>query len=97
MIEIIDGWFYEADESQYTLIHEYQKEMTEFGTGQKTGEIRTIQEVIGYYTSIASMIIKLSKLLALERIRNGEIKTIEQHITALREIKEQLENTILPF
>lgn len=32
MIKIIDGWFYTADENQYTLIHVYEREKMKFGT-----------------------------------------------------------------
>lgn len=97
MIKIKDDWYYEFDGVQYTLIHIYEKEMTAFGSREKTGEVREVQETIGYYSTMAAMLLKLTTLLAKEKIDTGEIKTIEQHITVLKTIKEEIESIVSPF
>lgn len=97
MIKIKDDWYYEFDGVQYTLIHIYEKEMTAFGSKEKTGEVREVREMIGYYSTMTAMLLKLTTLLAKEKIDSGEIKTIEQHITALKTIKEEIESLVMPF
>ena len=97
MIKIIDGWYYIVDENEYTLIHEYEYESIDFLTREKTGEIKTKRVEVGYFTTLAAMLEKLVVLLAKEKIYNGEITTIQQHIEQLRKIKDELESIIMPF
>lgn len=97
MVKIIDGWYYEVEEKQYTLIHQYNYEGVKFGTKEKTGEVKQKNEIIGYYVTLSEMLIKLTKLLAKEKVDNGEIKTIEEHVQALRTIKNELEEILNPF
>lgn len=97
MIKIIDGWYYEVDEFNYSLIHKYEREKGVFGTNEKTGEMKTVKEYIGHFRSMADMLIKLTRILAREKIAAGEIATIEEHIQALRTIKEQLLELVMPF
>lgn len=97
MIKILDGWFYEVDEFNYSLIHEYEREKGVFGTNEKTGEMKTVKEYVGHFRSMADMLVKLTRILAREKIAAGEIATIEEHIQALRTIKEQLSELVMPF
>lgn len=97
MIKIIDGWYYEVDEFNYSLIHEYEREKVIFGTNEKTGEMKTVKEYIGHFRSMTDMLIKLTRVLAREKITSGEITTIEEHIQTLRTIKEQLSELVMPF
>lgn len=97
MIKIINGWYYSVDEYQYILIHEYEKEKGVFGKGEKTGEMKEVKETVGYYSNLSTMLIQLTKILAKEKIDNGEIKTIEQHIKELNKIKNELESVVNPF
>lgn len=97
MIEIMSGWYYTVDDNQYTLIHQYVYDVLKFGTKEKTGETRVKTETIGYFTTLAKLLEKLTFLLAKEKVDNGEIKTIEQHITALKRIKDELNEICMPF
>ena len=97
MIKIIDGWFYSVDDNEYTLLHEYEYEGIDKYTKEKTGEIKKRFVERGYFTSLSAMLEKLAVLLAKEKIYNGEITTIQQHIEQLRKIKDELESIIIPF
>lgn len=97
MVKIRDGWYYSADESNYTLIHEYEYESIDFQTKQKTGEIKTKRVEVGYFSTLAAMLTKLVTILGKEKIASGEITTLSEHIEELRRIKQELENDILPF
>ena len=97
MIKICDGWYYSADDNEYTLIHEYEYESKDFQTREKTGEIKTKRVEVGYFTTLAAMLEKLVVILAKEKIASGEITTLSEHVEELRRIKQELENDILPF
>lgn len=97
MVKIIDGWFYSVDDNEYILLHEYEYEGIDWNTKEKTGEIKTKFVERGYFTSLSVMLETLTVLLAKEKIYNGEITTIQQHIEQLRKIKDELESIILPF
>ena len=97
MIKIIDGWFYTADENQYTLIHIFDREKISFETREKTGEMKTVRKEVGYFKSLELMLVRHTELLAKEKIAAGKIKTIEEHIQVLRTIKNQLSELVMPF
>lgn len=97
MIEIIHGYYYKYDGLQYMLIREFDRECVDIKTRQKTGEVRTVQEIAGYYTTLAAMLTAVTKYIAIEGIERGEIKTLAEHIEKLRKTKEELENLINPF
>ena len=97
MVKIIDGWYYEYDGMQYILIHEFERERFEFRSKKKTGEIRCVKDIVGYFSTLSAMVVKLVALLAIEKISSGEITTIEQYIETLKKYKEEIENHILPF
>ena len=97
MIKIIDGWYYEVDELQYTLIHIYECEKMKFGTKEKTGEIKTVRSEIGYFRNLELMLIRVAELIAKEKVAAGEITTIREHIQELKNIKSQLSELVKPF
>ena len=97
MIKIIDGWFYSVDDNEYILLHEYEYEGINWHTREKTGETKRKFVERGYFTSLSAMLEKLVVLIAKEKIYNGEITTIQQHIEQLRKIKDELESIIIPF
>ena len=95
MVKIIGDWYYLADNNCYDLRKIYEKEVTNPKTGEKRAD--TVTEYYGYYTTLAVMLEKLTVLIAKEKIYNGEITTIQQHIEQLRKIKDELESIIIPF
>lgn len=97
MIKIKAEWYYTVDDNQYTLIHQYMCDVQKFGTKEKTGETRLKTETISYFITLSALLEKLTFLLAKEKVDSGEIKTIEQHITVLRRIKEELYEICMPF
>ena len=95
MIDIINGWYYEFDSTQYILYHEVEREIRNVKT--KETRIGTVRETIGYFSSISTMLVKMTQLMAKDKIDNGEISTIEKHIEELNKIKNQLVDIINPF
>lgn len=95
MIDIINGWYYEFDGTQYILYHEAEREIRNVKT--KETRIGTVRETIGYFSNISTMLVKMAQLMAKEKIDNGEIATIEKHIEELNKIKSQLVGAINPF
>lgn len=95
MIKIIDGWYYTFDGVQYTLIHEEMRNVTNRTT--KETRLDKVREIHGYYTSVSAMIVKLSTLLAKEKIDSGEITTIQEHLNELKKNNDILREIIAPF
>lgn len=95
MIKIVDGWFYIAEESEYTLIHEYEKTKGVFGKGNTpSGETVTKREEVGYFVSLKEMLKKLAKILCKEQADAGQITTIGEHIEALENLEEKLNDIV---
>lgn len=83
MVKIIDGWYYDKDQYQYILYHEYEKDIINI----KTRETRrgTVTDTVGYYTSLEAMLSKIAQVMADDKIVTGEVTTIQEHIEALKE------------
>lgn len=91
MIKIIDGWGFEVEEKQYTLIHEYQKEKGVFGKrSEASGEFVTKREEVGFFTNLSSMLRRLAQILCKEKVDEGEITTIGEYIAKLKELEDGL-------
>lgn len=93
MVEIIKGWYYKADEFQFILIHEYEKTKGVFGRRDIKGEEKVIKrDEIGYFKNLRDLLKRLAHILCKEKIDNGEIKTIKEHIAELKRLEERLNN-----
>lgn len=91
MVKIIDGWYFEADDKQYILIHLYEKEKGVFGKkGEGSGETVTKREEIAYFQTATAMLRRLAEILAREKVAEGQIKTIREYVTELKKINKML-------
>lgn len=95
MIKICDGWYYIIEESEYTLIHEYEKVKGVFGKPEAvSGETVTKREEIGYFQTLQAMLKRLAKIMCKEAQDNGEIKTLAEHIEKLEDLEEKLNDLV---
>ncbi len=91
MIKICDGWYYIIEESEYTLIHEYEKVKGVFGKPEAvSNETVTKREEVGYFQTLQGMLKRLAKIMCKEAQDNGEITTIGEHIEALKLLEIKL-------
>lgn len=90
MIKILDNWFYKIDDFQYILIHQYERPKIDFKTKQKTDEMISKTEEVGYFPSLEEMLMKLAKILVKEKYDRGEINSLQEHIRELHRIKAEL-------
>lgn len=90
MIKIIDGWFYKIDDFQYILIHQYERPKIDFKTKQKTDEMISKTEEVGYFPTLEEMLMKLAKILVKEKYDRGEINSLQEHIRELQKIRAEL-------
>lgn len=90
MIKILDDWFYKIDDFQHILIHQYERPKIDFRTKQKTGEMISKIEEVGYFPSLEEMLMKLAKILVKEKYDRGEINSLQEHIRELNRIKAEL-------
>ena len=91
MVKIIDGWYFEADDKQYILIHQYEKEKGIFGKkGESSGETVVKKEEVDYFQTVTAMLRRLAEILVREKIAEGQIQTIRDYIGELERIEEKL-------
>lgn len=91
MVEIIKDWYFEADDKQYILIHQYEKEKGVFGKkGESSGETVVKREEIGYFQTVAGMLRRLAEILAKEKVADGQIQTVRDYIDELERIEKKL-------
>lgn len=90
MIKIIGDWYFDLDEYQRILIHQYQKEKREFGTKRRTGEFVTKTEEVGYFHTDEGMLVGLRQILVKEKYDKGKIQTIDQYLAEQRKINAEL-------
>lgn len=84
-INLIDNYYFTADEKQYILVERGNKLKLSFGTKEPTGETTNYTTICGYYSSITSMIEACIKTVNLKSIRNGKISTLTECISQLNE------------
>lgn len=91
MVEIIKDWYFEADDKQYILIHQYEKEKGVFGKkGESSGETVVKREEIGYFQTVTGMLRRLAEILAKEKVADGQIQTVRDYIDELERIEKKL-------
>jgi hypothetical protein len=91
MVKIIDDWYFEADDKQYILIHQYEKEKGVFGKkGENSGETVVKKEEVAYFQTVTSMLRRLPEILAKEKVVDGQIQTIRDYISELEPIEKKL-------
>lgn len=91
MVEIIKDWYFETDDKQYILIHQYEKEKGVFGKkGESSGETVVKREEIGYFQTVTGMLRRLAEILAKEKVADGQIQTVRDYIDELERIEKKL-------
>lgn len=91
MVKIIGDWYFETDDKQYILIHQYEKEKGIFGKrGENSGETVVKKEEVAYFQTVTGMLRRLLEILVKEKIADGQIRTIRDYISELERIEKKL-------
>lgn len=91
MVKILDDWYFETDDKQYILIHQYEKEKGVFGKkGESSGETVVKREEVGYFTTVEGMLRRLAEILIRDKVGEGQIQTIRDYISELERIEKKL-------
>lgn len=91
MVKIIDDWYFEADDNQYILIHQYEKAKGVFGKkGESSGETVVKREEIAYFQTVTAMLRRLAEILVREKMADRQIQTIRDYIDELERIEKKL-------
>lgn len=91
MVKILDDWYFEADDKQYILIHQYEKEKGVFGKkGKSSGETVVKRDEVAYFQTVTGMLRRLAEILAKEKVAEGQIQTIRDYISELERIEKKL-------
>lgn len=91
MVKILDNWYFETDDKQYILIHQYEKEKGVFGKkGESSGEMVEKREEVGYFKTVTAMLRRLAEILVREKMVDGQMRTIRDYIDELERIEKKL-------
>ena len=91
MVKILDDWYFEADDKQYILIHQYEKEKGVFGKkGESSGETVVKRDEVAYFQTVTGMLRRLAEILTKEKVAEGQIQTIRDYISELERIEKKL-------
>ena len=97
MVKITDGYYYEADGTQYTLIRKGTRQKLDKQTKKPTGEKVDFSEIVGYYTTLETMLKSCAKHITAQEIADGVITTISEHISELKQLKNSFEHLLIDF
>lgn len=91
MVKILDNWYFETDDKQYILIHQYEKEKGVFGKkGESSGETVVKREEVAYFQTVTGMLRRLAEILVKEKVADGQIQTVRDYIDELERIEKRL-------
>lgn len=91
MVKIIDGWYFDVDEREYILVHQYEKEKGVFGKkGESSGETVVKQEEVAYFQTITPMLRRLAEILVKEKVIGGQVQTVREYIDEMEQIEKKL-------
>lgn len=90
MVNIIDGYSFDHDGTQYTLYKSGSRNKIDPKTRKPTGDILEYTDTIGYYSSITAMLQTVLKLATHDACSNAEVTQIGDYISFMGEICEKI-------
>lgn len=94
MVKICKHYYYEHDGNCFILHFRCIRNKIDIKTKTETNEKIKSDIVMGYYTSISSMLSAVAIHITNRKIENGTITTIEEHINELKALKDQLKEMV---
>nr|DAQ68719.1 MAG TPA: protein of unknown function (DUF5405) [Caudoviricetes sp.] len=89
-IRISDSYYFTADENEYILYECGRREKIDRKTRKGTGEIIDYETVIGYYTTLESLVRGCRQDAVRKKIRDNQLTSINEIIDYLNEINKKL-------
>ena len=93
-ITISDHYFFIADEYQYILYNCCEREKIDVKTKNPTGEIGYYENVVGYYSTIDSLVKGCKGHALRTKILNGELKTIDDVLKESQKMLNKLKEIL---
>lgn len=91
MVKILDDWYFEVDDKQYILIHQYEKEKGVFGKkGGSSGETVVKKDEVAYFQTITAMLRRLVEILVKDKVSDNQIQTVKEYIAELERVEKNL-------
>lgn len=84
VIELVNGYFIEADELNHTLKKKY------IGKDKKTGEKKPCEKIIGYYKSVQDCIERIVRLIPMDE-NEGAVISMREYAEAAEKAYKKVE------
>ena len=94
LIRITEDYWFTVDNRQYTLYCKIVREKKEFGTNKVTGEMKTVMELLGYFTDMEHMLKMAVRDGIARKAEKSEIHTIEEYLNTYQELATTLKNAV---
>ena len=93
-IPLVENYYFTADKDNYVLYRFERRNKIDRQTRKETDEIIEVYELMGYYTSLPSLIEGTIKYLNRQSIVDGSISTlkdcVKQIVDATKQLKDML-------
>ena len=97
MIPIVAGYYYSIDSlHNHTLYYKEMREVKKLGNNSGgTGKFKEFMDVLGYYPNMTWLLKALVKDSAYRKIEAGEIKKVEDYLSALEDMTQRIESILI--
>ena len=89
-IPLTENYYFTANPDMYTLVQKVTKNRCEGKTRIQTGETYEAYDIIGFYTSLSSLINGCVTQLNRQSIESGEITTLKDCVKQIVNTRQQI-------
>lgn len=91
MIKIIDGFYFEQDDMQFTLYAAGKRQKTScFGRTAADGEMIEYKDTLGYFSTLSAMLESCLKHATRKATEEAGVDNIGDYIKIMREIADRI-------
>lgn len=93
-IMIINNFYFTADTDNYILLECGQRKKIDIKTKKPTGEIIDYEDVLGYYSSLKTLIRSCRKIIVRKKIVGNTLTTIDDIPDYMNDINNRLDEIL---
>lgn len=95
LIQIIDGYAFDYDESNYILYAVGMREKGVFGSAtEKSGEMVEYKNLLGFYSNITTMCMAVLNIETKKSAENANVQTLGDFIAIMDQIANKIRSAV---